>query len=228
MKKKNIALLLSAVLVLVSAVGVTIAWLMDDAGPVTNTFTVGNIDILLDEADVDDSDDDQNTTDRDTANTYKMIPGFTYAKDPKVTVVGGSEECWLFVKVMETGGAINWIEESGTVTKTFDDFIEYQLLTSDTEWKALTGVSGVENVYYRQVGASETDQSFKIIANDQVKVKDTVTKKMMDELKMAIEAETPESTVPTLSFKAAAVQYYKSNGQNFEPADAYALVADKL
>ena len=220
MKKKNIALLLSVVLVLAGAVGATIAWLTDNAGPVTNTFTVGNIDIELDEKDVDNSTPNK---DRDTANSYKMIPGFTYDKDPTVTVKKNSEPCWVFVKVMETGGAINWTnEEEVTVTKTFNDFIDYQVMTGEGNWIKYNDYG----VYYRKVEASDADQTFKVIVGDKVKVKDTVTKKMMDELKIAVDAEA--TTIPTLSFKAAAVQYYEANNAPFEIADAYALVADKL
>ena len=32
-------------------------------------------------------------------NEYRLIPGKTYDKDPKVTVVANSEDCWLFVKL---------------------------------------------------------------------------------------------------------------------------------
>lgn len=151
-------------LVMVVSVGATIAWLTDTTDPVTNTFTVGNIDITLAE----------------TTTDYKMVPGNTIAKDPKVTVEAGSEACWLFVKV----------EKSANL----DAFITY---TVDSGWTALSGVTGV---YYRSVDASTTDQAFSVLTNDRVTVKDSVTKTMMDGLKAT------NATQPTLTFTAYACQ----------------------
>ena len=97
MKKTNkiLGLMVGAVaLVGVSVMG-TMAYLQDTK-EVTNTFTVGKVEITLDEKDVDNSTQGK---DRDTANSYKLIPGTTYEKDPIVHVAAGSEECWLFVKV---------------------------------------------------------------------------------------------------------------------------------
>lgn len=88
MKKKTVALLLALVLVFGVVAGGTIAWLVTKTDSVTNTFTMGDINIDLTE----------------TTTTYKAIPGSTIAKDPKVTVKAGSEACWLFVKVEKT----NW------------------------------------------------------------------------------------------------------------------------
>lgn len=153
-------------LVMVVSVGGTIAWLTAQTAPVTNTFTVGNINIDLDESD-----------DLD----LKMVPGNTIAKDPKVTVVGGSEDCWLFVKV----------EESDNL----DDFITY---TVDSGWIALG--TGYPGVYYREVAASTTNQVFPVLTGNQVTVKDTVTKGDMDALKAS------GATQPTLTFTAYACQ----------------------
>lgn len=76
--------------VAVASVGGTIAWLTDKTDTVTNTFTVGDVDIELDET---------------TGTNYKVIPGVNIRKDPKVTVKAGSEACWLFVKVVKS---TNW------------------------------------------------------------------------------------------------------------------------
>ena len=86
MKKRTLALILALVLVFGAAVGGTIAYLTDTTDPVTNTFTVGNIDITLAE----------------TKDDFKMVPGCDIAKDPKVTVTANSEDCWLFVKIDES------------------------------------------------------------------------------------------------------------------------------
>lgn len=161
---KTLIVALAVMLVVGCAVGGTLAWLTDTTGPVVNTFTVGNIDIDLAE----------------TTTDYKMVPGATISKDPKVTVKSGSEACWLFVQVTESDN--------------LGSFISY---TVDSNWTALSGVSGV---YYREVAAATADVEFSVLTNNQVTVKDTVTKAMMD----AITNQT--ATAPTLTFKAYAVQ----------------------
>ena len=88
MNGKALALILAVVLVVGGVVGGTLAWLTAESDTVTNTFTLGDIDIDLDET---------------TGSNYTMIPGNTIGKNPKVTVTAGSEDCWLFVKVEKTG-----------------------------------------------------------------------------------------------------------------------------
>lgn len=100
MKTKSKALLLAlcAVLLVAASVLGTLAYLTSQ-DQVTNTFSVGSVIITLDEADVDDSDNDKNTTERDKANSYKLLPGHQYDKDPIVHVDPDSEDCYLFVIV---------------------------------------------------------------------------------------------------------------------------------
>lgn len=96
-KKVLVTLLCAALLVFASVMG-TLAW-MQDNDAVKNTFTVGKVDILLNEAPV-----DENGIEKDGArvqrNDYKIIPGMTYDKDPMVTVVEGSNES--YVRMMMT------------------------------------------------------------------------------------------------------------------------------
>ena len=95
MKTKSKALLLSlcAVLLVVASVMGTMAYLTS-SDTVTNTFTVGKVEIKLDETDVTNP-----TGPRVQANSYKLIPGHTYTKDPTIHVATGSEDCWLFAKI---------------------------------------------------------------------------------------------------------------------------------
>lgn len=99
MKKTSKALLLSlcAVLLVTASVLGTMAYLTSQ-DQVVNTFTVGNVAITLDEKDVDNSTPGEN--DRDKANAYKLMPGHNYEKDPIVHVEANSEDCYLFVKVV--------------------------------------------------------------------------------------------------------------------------------
>lgn len=96
--KKALLLALCAVLLVVSTVFATMAYLTSTTEVVKNTFTVGDVQITLDETDVDEYGVKDGET-RVLANTYKLIPGHNYTKDPIVHVVKGSEACWLFVKV---------------------------------------------------------------------------------------------------------------------------------
>lgn len=70
---------------------------MTDRDQVTNTFTVGNIDIIVDEknVDLDVGPDGVTVPERDQANDYKLLPGMVYDKDPTITVLKGSEECYV-------------------------------------------------------------------------------------------------------------------------------------
>lgn len=123
---------------------------------------------------------DINITLTETEREYKMVPGNTIDKDPIVTVQAGSEACWLFVKVEKSAN--------------FDTFMTCAMATG---WTALAGQEGV---YYRQVdaAAAAAGASFAVLVGNQVTVKDTVTKTMLNAL-------TP-ATYPTLTFTAYAVQ----------------------
>ncbi len=102
MKKSTKALLLSlcAIALVAASVMGTLAYLTSEA-EVINTFTVGNVAITMDETNVDTNGVPLTGAQagRGTANTYKLIPGQSYTKDPVVHVSAGSEDCWLFVKV---------------------------------------------------------------------------------------------------------------------------------
>ena len=100
--KKILSLALCAVLLVAATVATTVAYLTDDAS-VTNTFTVGNVDISLDETNVDQDKVGDMVPERDQANDYKLLPGQTYVKDPTIHVSSEDniEDCYLFVKVTD-------------------------------------------------------------------------------------------------------------------------------
>lgn len=189
MKKKTLALLLSLVLVFGVIAGGTLAWLTAQSEVVTNTFTTSDIKVELKET---------------TGTEYKMIPGYTISKDPKATVLTGSEECYLFVK----------LEKSAN----FEDFMTYTIadgwaqLTTDKDGKAITDL-----IYYREVLTANMGTAYSVLANNQVTVKGSVTKENMK----ALTAET----YPTLKVTAYASQLYKTNTDKFTAAEAWANVA---
>lgn len=79
-------------LAVVSVIG-TMAYLTDSA-EVVNTFTVGNVHLRLDEAEIDENGNDTGKR-TEEGNQYHLIPGKTYIKDPTVTVIKGSEEAYV-------------------------------------------------------------------------------------------------------------------------------------
>ena len=163
MKKKLTVSLAVLALVACMAAGATLAWLTAKTSSVTNTFTYGDINIELKET---------------TGESYKMVPGNTIAKDPKVTVKANSEECWLFVKVEKSNN--------------FDKFMTYGIADG---WTKLDGVDGV---YYREVASPTDDTVFDVLKNNLVTVKEDVTKEDF--------AGLTSETMPTLTFTAYACQ----------------------
>lgn len=123
-----------AVVLVAGSIAGTIAYLTSTA-QVTNTFTVGNIKITMDEANVNlygEAEGGRTTS----GNEYKLIPGHEYTKDPTIHVTAGSEECWLFVKV--ENGIAGYEAESNKIAAQLEA----------NGWKALNGVA---NVYWHAV-----------------------------------------------------------------------------
>ncbi len=161
---KTFVVMLALVLALGCAVGGTIAWLTKTTDPVVNTFTYGNIDITLTETVPEN-------------RQAKIIPGQDIHKDPKVTVKANSEDCYLFVKVVEDGTFV-----ANKVT--------YDIANG---WMPLDGQT---DVYYREVTNSATDQDFPVLKDNKVTVSNTLTKADIKDI----------TTDPTLTFTAYAVQ----------------------
>lgn len=201
MKKKTLALLLACCLTIGVAAGGTLAWLTDSTGEVKNTFTSADIDVTLTETFNTDSDNDSEN-DKWQA---QMIPGYSYTKDPKVTVSANSVDCYLFVKFEETNNPSTYLTYTST-------------LTEANGWTQGTGTgadkNGVPaNVWYRKVLASDTTRSWELLSGNTISVKDTVTK---DNMSTAASA--------TLTYTAYASQLYKSAGEEFTAAEAWANI----
>ena len=100
MKTKSKALLLTlcAVLLVAASVMGTMAY-FTSTDEVKNTFTIGQIKIKLDEAKANADGSLVEGADRVKANSYKLLPGYTYNKDPMVTVLEGSESSYVKMTV---------------------------------------------------------------------------------------------------------------------------------
>ena len=128
--KKIVVLLLCAVLLIGATIAGTVAYLTDSDNVVTNTFTVGKVEITMDEAKVDAYGVADPTAARVTENEYKLIPGHTYTKDPTIHVDDESESCWLFVKI-ENGIDATLTGQDGWTNITGTDYWKYETVAED-------------------------------------------------------------------------------------------------
>lgn len=117
MKKKSFIMLLCAVMVMTSVAFGTIAFLTDQSG-VKNTFTVGNVDITVDETVVDPNgkpeypggtnpdgtpvNPDEKPNRTEEGNAYDLMPGESYTKDPTMTVKAKSKDSYVRMLVTIT------------------------------------------------------------------------------------------------------------------------------
>lgn len=99
-KSKILLLMLCAVALVAASVLGTLAYLTS-TDEVQNTFTVGKVQIKLDEAKVTPDgalvyeQDGKTPVARVKENSYKLLPGHTYVKDPTVTVLKDSEKSYI-------------------------------------------------------------------------------------------------------------------------------------
>lgn len=144
--KKVLALAVCAVMLVGVSVAGTLAWMTSKA-TVTNEFTVGNVGITMVESVVDEyGNAGEGTT--DVGNTYKLIPGHVYTKDPVITVSDNSENCYLFVKIE------NQLEEDVTIFYSKKDAETPIEFTDSTEWTNVS-TSGNTSVW-AYVGSKST------------------------------------------------------------------------
>ena len=155
MKTKSKALLLTlcAVLLVAASVLGTMAYLTS-TDTVTNTFTVGKVEIKLDETDVTNP-----TGPRVQANSYKLMPGTTYTKDPTVTVKAGSEESYVRMKVTFNNAAA--LMEMLPSADNLEDFspAEIALIKKIAPILFLTNYTAVDSVWrpeYAMLGMEKT------------------------------------------------------------------------
>lgn len=192
-KARRALLTLSLVLVMMMvAVGGTIAWLTDNTENVVNTFTTSDVDIWMTETvggAVKNTDIDGSITNPN----FQIIPGGTEIKNPAVVVEDGSEASWVFVQVTEDGGEVT---VDGKITK-FSDFITWEIDSS--KWQP---VPGTEGVYYHTFDEKlAADLTLNVLADTEVVYPQTVTKAMLNALE-----EAGEEQKPTLTFKAWIIQ----------------------
>lgn len=164
--KKSILLIVSLLLATTVSVFGTLAYL-SDSHTMVNTFTVGNVDIDLDEAEVNPdgtvttNPDGTPTGNRiDDGNEYHLLPGCSYVKDPTITVNAGSEESYVRMlvtlnklqelKAIECLGGENFLPENFVSGWDREVWIPYSIV-EDTENNTVT----YEFRYFETVDAVE-------------------------------------------------------------------------
>lgn len=93
-RTKIIIAVISVILLVSATVMGTIAYLTDRDSTV-NVFTVGKVNIRLDEAKVGEDGKADPDADRVTENSYRILPGGNYDKDPTVTVLEDSADSYV-------------------------------------------------------------------------------------------------------------------------------------
>lgn len=201
MKKKIVLLSLTLALIATAIISGTLAWLTASTSEVKNTFTTAGIEIKLEET----FNTDTNSDGENDKWQAQLIPGYSYTKDPKVTVNNDSVDCYLFVKFVETNNPSTYLTYTST-------------LTAANGWTQGEGTgegkNGIPtNVWYRKVMTSDTTKSWELLSGNTIAVKDTVTT-----------ANMATAATATLTYTAYASQLYKSAGVEFSAAEAWTNV----
>lgn len=212
MKTRTKALLIvlcAALLVAVTAL-TTIAWLTSTPDSVVNKFTFTNSDkvtITLDEAKVDaygnlvyvqGEGGEQKLADRVTSNTYKLLPGHEYVKDPTIHVATDSIECFLFVTV---DNAIADIEAATTIA-------------DQMAAKNWVKVDGYTNVYALATTVKQDDGTTKTQLIKKSKGEDAVVFESF-----TIKGEETADTLAAYDEKTVTVIAYAVQAEGFEGMD---------
>lgn len=200
-KSKAILMVVCAMLLVAASVMGTLAYLTSTA-TVTNTFSVGNVAITMDEKDVDNS---TTGAERDTENAYKLMPGHEYEKDPTIHVAPTSEKCYLFVNVVN---GIEAIEEKGTDTATATTTVAAQMTANG--WEAVEGQTGVF------VYTNKTDKPFAVAGGANIKVFD----------KFVIDDGVDNATLAAYDTKTIVVTAYAIQADGFESMTATEIWAE--
>lgn len=178
MKKtsKALLLMLCAVLLVAASVLGTMAYLTS-TDTVTNTFTVGNVQIKLDEAKANPDGSLVSNADRVKANNYKLLPGHTYNKDPMVTVQKGSESAYIKMTVTFTKAAELddiFAPTGANMTSIFNGYDSSNWIAKGNTENTTDNTRTYEFWYKETVAASDADVALDALF-DSITVPGTIT-----------------------------------------------------
>lgn len=177
MKKFKALLVVACALLLVAAsVFGTMAYLTS-TDKVTNTFTVGKVNIKLDEAKANTDGSLVEGAARVKANSYKLLPGHTYNKDPMVTVLSGSESS--YVKMTVTFSKANELDaifapNGANLTNIFNGYDAANWIAKGNTKDTTANTRTYEFWYKEAVGASTADVALDALF-DSITVPGTIT-----------------------------------------------------
>lgn len=184
MKKKILVACLCVALAVLTIAGTTLAYLTSQE-TVTNTFTVGKVEIKLDEAKANADGTLVPNADRVKENSYKLIPGHTYNKDPMVTVLKGSESSYIKMTVTFTKAAeldAIFAPTGADLTSIFNGYDStnwiYKGNTEDT-----TANTRTYEFWYKEAVAAPTADVALDALFDQIKAPDSLTNSDLNNLK---------------------------------------------
>lgn len=176
--KKAMLMTLCAIILVVATVFGTMAYLTS-TDEVVNTFTVGNVAIKLDEAKV--GTDGKALTGADATrvkeNSYKLLPGHVYDKDPTVTVLAGSEESYVRMKVtFNNANELDTIfaPDGADLTSIFNGYDSANWIAKGNKKDETADTRTYEFWYKEAVGAPEADVALDALF-DSIKVPERVT-----------------------------------------------------
>ena len=110
---RSLIILFGIIMLLITSVSGTIAWLKSESNTLFDIFTYGDINIEITET-------------KEDSNNYELYPGKEIKKDTVITVNALSENCYIFIKINETAN--------------LGDYITYSLVET---WKQLEGFEDV-------------------------------------------------------------------------------------
>lgn len=178
--KKTIAIVALVVLVAVASVLGTLAYLTS-TDTVKNTFTVGKVNITLDEAEVDMNGVAVTPAKRVKKNEYKLMPGHTYTKDPMVTVLAGSEPS--YIKMTVTFSKANELDAifaptGADLTSIFKGYDSANWIAKGNTKDAAANTRTYEFWYKETVGAPTADVALDALF-DSITVPVTITNEQL-------------------------------------------------
>ena len=182
--KKAMLMTLCAIILVVATVFGTMAYLTS-TDKVTNTFTVGKVNIKLDEAKANTDGSLVEGAARVKANSYKLLPGHTYNKDPMVTVLSGSESS--YVKMTVTFSKANELDaifapDGADMLKIFNGY-DAAKWTYKGNTKDATANTRTYEFWYKEAVAAPTADVALDALFDSITVPGTITGEQLETIK---------------------------------------------
>lgn len=185
MKKSKVLLTLAcAVLLVAASVMGTLAYLTSTS-EVKNTFSVGQVSIKLDEAEANPDGTLVEGAARVQANSYKLMPGHTYNKDPMVTVLKGSEKSYIKMTVTFSKAAeldAIFAPDGADMTSIFVGYNDANWICKGNTEDATANTRTYEFWYKETVDAPDADVALDALF-DQIKVPGWINNQQLNTIK---------------------------------------------